>query len=71
MGGRSRKALHKDRWAWITELSDSRLEGYGKMSADKSFDFDGVSNIAKQALNHHAAKEYESRHGVLPKWYVK
>ena len=63
MGGRGRDFTSSDRWAWVGELSDSRLEQYGKMSSYKD-----ESNIGKMALNYEAAKEFERRHGYTPEW---
>lgn len=63
MGGRGRNTEKKDRWDWVKELSDSRLESYGKMSGHKSKD-----DISKDALNWACAKEFERRTGGKPEW---
>ena len=71
MGGRSRSVKHQDKWDWIKELSNERLENYGYMSSKQSTFSDGVENISKSSLNYFAGKEFESRHGMLPSWYKK
>jgi len=63
MGGRGRDYKSSDRWAWIGELSDSRLEQYGKMSS-----FKDDSDLGKMSLNFEASKEFERRHGFTPEW---
>lgn len=66
MGGRSRNYTHSDRWSWVSELSDSRLENYGRMSGHK-FD-QGKADMGKEALNYELSKEYEKRKGSAPSW---
>jgi len=63
MGGRGREQQQKDRWDWVSELSDSRLERYGKMSSHKD-----AADMQKGALNWACAKEYERRKGAAPEW---
>ncbi len=63
MGGRGRDFSSSDRWAWVGELSDYRLEQYGKMSSYKD-----ESDIGKSVLNYEAAKEFKRRHGIDPEW---
>jgi len=63
MGGRGRNTEVKDRWDWVKELSDTRLESYGKMSSHKD-----PADISKGALNWACAKEYERRTGGNPEW---
>ena len=67
MGGRSRevKNRHSDKWNWLSSLSDSRLENYGIMSQDI---YRSTRDIGKEALNYHAAKEFENRFGYQPSW---
>lgn len=70
MGGRGREAFQKDRWDWVTELSDSRLEGYGTMSLNWK-DQGGnksITDYSKEALNFACSKEFERRHGYTPGW---
>jgi hypothetical protein len=70
MGGRGRNQESKDRWDWVKELSDSRLEGYGKMSLHW-LDIGGnkpITDHSKEALNWACAKEFERRQGVTPEW---
>jgi len=66
MGGRSRRQVIADRWAWIEELSDSRLESYGRMSAHKIDQ--GTSDHGKEALNYALSNYFENKHGYSPEW---
>lgn len=66
MGGRSREYPQSDRWAWVQELSDYRLERYGMMSWHKSDQYEDT--IRKGALNYALTQEYERRNGVKPEW---
>lgn len=66
MGGRSRVQKLSDRWSWIEELSDSRLENYGRMSAHKIDQ--GESDLGKESLNFELARHFENKHGFAPKW---
>ncbi len=68
MGGRGRETQQErkieiDRWAWVQELSDIRLENYGKMSSYKP-----ESDVSKSTLNWACAKEFERRTGDSPSW---
>ncbi|MGD9949828.1 MAG: hypothetical protein AB7U29_20080 [Desulfobulbus sp.] len=63
MGGRGRDFSSSEKWAWVGELSDSRLERYGRMSSTKD-----ESDIGKMALNYECSKEFERRHGCKPEW---
>ena len=68
MGGRGRETQRErkieiDRWAWVQELSDVRLENYGKMSS-----YQPESDLGKTALNWACAKEFERRTGDAPSW---
>lgn len=67
MGGRSRQQKLPDRWDWVKELSDNRLDNYGKMSAAKYRE--NYSDRSKSALHNEAAAEFERRHGSKPSWY--
>lgn len=64
MGGRSRQVKTQDRWQWVSELSEYRLQQYGLMSMHQSGD------IKKDALNYALSNEYEARHGKKPTWNV-
>lgn len=66
MGGRGRETVSSDRWGWVGELSNDRLERYGHMSAYKSQHDD----IQKGSLNYYLAKEHENRFGSSPSWAV-
>lgn len=63
MGGRGREYNHRDKWDWIGELSDDRLERYGKMSSYKV-----ESDIGKESLNYWCSQEFERRNGFKPEW---
>ena len=63
MGGRGREYKRADRWSWIGELSDSRLENYGKMTSYRT-----DNDLGKEALNFECSKEYERRFGMKPEW---
>ena len=66
MGGRSRKETGlTDRWAWIAELSDQRLNNYGYMSARS---IDRNPTISKEALNFELGKYFERKFGYKPEW---
>jgi len=67
MGGRSRKYTPPDRWDWLQEISDQRLERYGRMSGHKVKD--GSADLSKFALHNEAASEFKRRHGYNPDWY--
>ena len=66
MGGRSREYTHSDKWSWVGELSDSRLNNYGQMTAHKIDR--GESDFGKDALNFELSKQYEKRTGSAPGW---
>jgi hypothetical protein len=70
MGGRSRNFHTPDRWDWVKEVSDSRLERYGKMSG-YSVDRSGSNDRGKFALHLECSAEYNRRHGQDPTWYRK
>ncbi len=63
MGGRGRDFSSSEQWAWVGELSDYRLERYGRMSNYQHDKDDG-----KVALNYECVKEYNRRHGHDPEW---
>lgn len=67
MGGRSREYEQKDRWDWVGELSDYRLQQYGLMAGHQS---EGGKDLSKSSLNWACANEYESRHGKSPDWKI-
>lgn len=66
MGGRSTEYKTSDRWAWIFELSDSRIENYGRMTAHKIDS--GNYDIGKESLNYELSRLFESRTGKEPEW---
>lgn len=72
MGGRSRQPDYPGRLNWLTELSDKRLEAYGKMSAHKldQTKFAGADNwdSGKETLNYYMVMEYTRRNGSSPEW---
>lgn len=77
MGGRSRTYNKDDRWDWLKDLSDDRLNNYGHM-AEKSLrqddkpinaQTDQVTRDQREALYDNVAKEYERRNGGKPEWY--
>lgn len=65
MGGRG-TIKTTDRWAWVQELSDYRLERYGFMSMHHYKQ--GNDDVRKGAFNYELSHEYERRHGVKPSW---
>ena len=67
MGGRSRKVDAVDRWDWVSELSDYRLQQYGLMSKYNSND---GRDLSKTSLNWACSNEYESRYGKAPDWKI-
>lgn len=67
MGGRSRKQTLPDRWDWVKELTDSRLDSYGRMSNHKLLSHEDNGH-SKAALNGECALEFERRHGYKPTW---
>ena len=71
MGGRSR-AVNQDRWDWVKELSDSRLDNYGRMSiASNRNDNVSRSHDRRESLNYWLAQEYSNRKGSEPSWKIK
>jgi len=70
MGGRSRKQT-TDTWDWIQELSDSRLENYGRMSVASYRKGDNASFDNRESLNYWLSKEYEKRTGAQASWKIK
>lgn len=81
MGGRSdnsKKQTLPDSWNWLTELTDERLDNYGKHSVIQSAqDYAAEKSTSARHhtsannLNYYAQREYERRHGVLPAWADK
>lgn len=69
MGGRSRKQPFVDRWDWVKDLSDNRLDKYGQMSCIKSHQ--NPADESKRSLNYWAAQEFERRKGYKPTWYYQ
>jgi len=70
MGGRSRERQNfVDRWSFIGELSNERLENYGKYTREFMLSLGGMGGIHnKDAFNHELSKEFERRHGYMPSW---
>lgn len=66
MGGRSRNEEFSDRWSWIGELSNDRIDSYGRMTAHKIDN--GNSDWGKESLNYELSRRYESIHGFSPEW---
>ncbi len=66
MGGRSREYTHSDKWSWVGELSDGRLDNYGRMTAHKIDQ--GQNDIGKNALNYELSRQYQKRTGNSPGW---
>lgn len=66
MGGRSREFTHSDRWSWVGELSEKRLDRYGYMSSNKIDNYNDKTR--KGALNYELTREYRNRNGVDPEW---
>lgn len=71
MGGRSRKeSEYSDNWSWLGNISNDRLENYGKMTAYKidSMTSNEQHNSGKSTLNWYMTKEYQKRNGSDPWW---
>ncbi|WP_028582396.1 hypothetical protein [Desulfogranum japonicum] len=68
MGGRSRKVQQEDRWDFVKELSDYRLQQYGLMT--RQHINQGDDDIRKGAFNYELAIEYYRRNGSAPSWYT-
>ena len=66
MGGRGREYKQSEQWSWVGELSNERLDNYGKMSWHHIDESHG-----KDALNYECANEFERRHGYRPDWESK
>ena len=79
MGGRSREPefLKADGFAFVSELSDERLNSYGNYSSAAVQNWDGGSTtehgIPKntETLNNRAADEYIKRTGQVPAWDLR
>jgi hypothetical protein len=72
MGGRGRVQENKDRWDWVKELSDTRLENYGKMTFWKDpYGYKDKTDWGKESLNWECVKEFERRKGYHPDWEIK
>lgn len=79
MGGRSRKpSTQKDqRYAFLKDISDDRLQNYGNYSSAGYLNRDAgsitQSGIPKNPveLNHRAADEYIQRTGIIPIWDLR
>ncbi|WP_415878986.1 hypothetical protein [Methylomonas sp. TEB] len=78
MGGRSRESqkelVHSDYWAWVSELSNERLERYGQytqIEMDQVYRQGRQYNRSPDALNHELTKEYRARFGTDPEWKSK
>ena len=71
MGGRGRPErkpeVLPDRFMWLREVPDDRLERYGHMTGNRYAE--GQSTIGQEALMDHAAREWERRHGEEPEWH--
>jgi len=76
MGGRSRTRPKKDSFAFVSELSDSRLAAYGDYTSIAYQNFDNPSitrtgtPVNLEGFNDAISKEYEKRHGVKPSWSI-
>lgn len=81
MGGRSKEGHQlTDRWKWIAELSEERLNNYGKYSAIESEQHraaglsDSQSALVRgregsaSTLNFQLSEYYKSKYGVEPEW---
>lgn len=79
MGGRSResKSDQAGNYSFLSEISNDRLESYGKYSSaayqngeDGAFTQNGVPKHAER-LNNRAADEYTKRTGQTASWDVR
>jgi hypothetical protein len=79
MGGRSRQPKDErvSSYAFVSELSDSRLEAYGRFTSASYQNLDGGSLTqhgvpkAPDTFNHHLADEYRRRTGDAPNWDIR
>ncbi len=65
MGGRGSEYVYTNKWDFIEDISDYRLDRYGLMTSHHQDD------VRKGAFNHNLAAEYAFRHGRVPSWYDK
>ncbi|MGR8934848.1 MAG: hypothetical protein ACU837_10735 [Gammaproteobacteria bacterium] len=70
MGGRSREPQkHRDRWSFISELPNDRLENYGRYTEQFIASLGGQGGIHnKLDFNRRLADEYQNRYGTRPAW---
>lgn len=71
MGGRSEHRHDRDipdRFSWIRELSDERLENYGRYGAIAVDHAERHRGRSPDVVNYYASIEYKNRHGVEPDW---
>lgn len=79
MGGRSRESRTEraDSFAFISDLSNDRLNAYGNYSSAGILNNNAgtitAAGIPKNTLelNHRAADEYLNRTGVIPAWDLR
>lgn len=78
MGGRSREPDRLAKaYAFVSDLSDDRLENYGKMTSIKyqNAETEGSTLNGKPGnspvFNEKLADEYEKRTGVIPAWDIR
>ncbi len=69
MGGRGSERDIRDKWDFVKELSDFRLQRYGLMTEHKIDQKD--DQFRKEAFNWALGDEYFQRHGSYPSWYRK
>ncbi len=81
MGGRSKQGHQlTDRWQWIEDLSEERLNNYGRYSQIETDAHRAAGLSDSQSalvrgregsaanLNFQLAKYYESKYGAEPEW---
>lgn len=76
MGGRSRRVqqdrepFRGDRWEWLGELNQDRLNNYGWMARSAQFEGEGDHRLQKEALFGEVCREWERRYGERPPFYM-
>ena len=75
MGGRSRDEQGKPgAFAFVSELSDARLEAYGRATSSgfQNFSYRSITETGKPStpdvFNEHLSREYARRTGSTPDW---